>query len=38
MAGPHTKNGHLKDNRKNIRMETNVELTTIRKTKTGMAG
>jgi hypothetical protein len=28
MVGPHTKNGHFKDSKKNIRMETSGESTT----------
>jgi hypothetical protein len=37
MIGPHTKNGHFKDSKKNIRMETSGE-PTIGKTETEMAG
>jgi hypothetical protein len=37
MVGLHTKNEHLKYNKKNIRMETNGELTTG-KTETEMVG
>jgi hypothetical protein len=37
MFGPRTKDGHLKDSKKNIRMETNGELTT-EKTENEMVG
>jgi hypothetical protein len=30
MVVPHTKNGHIKDNKKKIRLETNGESTTVK--------